>query len=148
MMLPSAVGFAELVQETKQSDPSAVGSTPYLEWSQHRQVSRVPGGAAVSIFFNDLPLEKARQAALRLGPQADGSRVLIPEWTQERFGKLPRLYIEARLDRSVTLPLQRTMQSLTPGADVVSLNAGHAPQVSRPDEVAEALSGFIEKQLG
>lgn len=144
MMLPSGTGFAGIINERLPGDPSAAGIGPYLQWSKDRTMSRVPEDAACTIFFNDLPDALAREAAARLGWQAEGSRALVPVWSQNGFGTLPRLYIEATRDRSVTLPLQRTMQARTPGAEVVTLESGHAPQVSQPEAVADAVSGFIE----
>lgn len=147
MMLPSGTGFADIIRELLPQDPSAAGIGPYLQWSEDRQLSRVPEDAACAIFFNDLPEQEAREAAARLGWQAEGSRALVPVWSPEGFGALPRLYIEATRDRSVTLALQRTMQARTPGAEVVTLESGHAPQVSQPEAVAEAVAGFIRRHL-
>lgn len=144
MMLPSGTGFADIIRDLIARDPSAAGIGPYLQWTEDGKLSRVPEDAACTIFFNDLPDALAREAAARLGWQAEGSRALVPRWTPGRFGALPKLYIEATLDRSVTLALQRTMQARTPGAEVVTLESGHAPQVSQPEAVADAVSGFIE----
>jgi pimeloyl-ACP methyl ester carboxylesterase len=64
----------------------------------------------------------------------------------ERFGRVPRIYIEALRDRSVLLPLQRKMQALVPGATVRSIDCGHVPQLARPAELAtlvcDALAGI------
>ncbi len=144
MMLPSDTGFAGIINELLPRDPSAAGIGPYLQWSEDRTLSRVPEDAACSIFFNDLPRQQAREAASRLGWQAEGSRALVPVWSNAGFGSLPRLYIEATRDRSVTLPLQRAMQARTPGARVITLESGHVPQVSQPEAVADAVSGFVE----
>lgn len=145
MMLPSGTGFADIVRQLLPEHPEVAGIGPHLQWNPERTVSRVPPEAAASIFFNDLPATEARRIASRLGPQAEGSRAMVPHWTPERFGTLPRLYIEATRDQSVTLQAQRTMQALTPGADVVSLNAGHAPQVSQPGAVAGAIGSFARR---
>ena len=145
MMLPSGTGFAAIINQLLPRDPSAAGIGPHLQWSQDKTLSRVPEDAACAIFFNDLPEHQAREAASRLGWQAEGSRALVPVWSSDGFGALPRLYIEATLDRSVTLPLQRAMQARTPGAEVVTLESGHAPQVSQPEAVADAVAGFIRR---
>jgi pimeloyl-ACP methyl ester carboxylesterase len=63
--------------------------------------------------------------------------------TPERFGRIPRLYVEALQDRSVTPATQRLMQRLSPGARVVSLPTAHAPQFSAPDRLAEAIIPFL-----
>ncbi|MFC4260911.1 alpha/beta fold hydrolase [Marinobacter lacisalsi] len=144
MMLPSGTGFGEVVAEMVDEHPAAAGIGPYLHWDAGRQVSRVPAHAIRDIFLQDVSESEAEQAIPRFGPQAEGSRVLVPQWTPERFGQLPRLYVEARQDRSVILPVQRRMQALVPGAQVVSLDTGHVPQVAAPGAVAEALAAFVD----
>ena len=81
-------------------------------------------------------------AAQRFCSQPEGTRALVANWTAERFGRLPRLYVEATEDRSVVLAAQRKMQALVPGAQVVSLPCGHVPQVVQTAAVAEALLAF------
>ena len=50
---------------------------------------------------------------------------------------------QATDDRSVVLLAQRRMQELVPGAIVKSLPTGHAPQLSNPPLLAEALIPFL-----
>ena len=70
---------------------------------------------------------------------------MAPTWTPERFGSVPRLYVEATLDRSVPIVTQREMQRLVPGARVVTLDSDHAPQLSARDELAAALAEFATR---
>ncbi|GAA6132188.1 alpha/beta fold hydrolase [Halopseudomonas sabulinigri] len=142
MMLPSGLGFAELAAEAQKTHPEAVGIWPYLRWSEDRQWSSVPAETVCEVFLQDLPREQAMAAAQLFCAQPEGTRALVAEWTPERFGRLPRLYIEATQDRSVVLPVQRRMQLLVPGAEVVSLDCGHVPQVVATDAVADALLAF------
>ncbi|MGM0570256.1 alpha/beta fold hydrolase [Marinobacter sp.] len=146
MMLPSGTGFGEVVAEMVEEYPEASGIGPFLQWEARGQVSRVPGPAIREVFLQDVSESIAAGAIPRFGPQAEGSRALAPYWTEERFGHLPRLYVEALQDRSVVLPVQRRMQALVPGARVVSLDTGHVPQVAAPEAVADALSGFVAEQ--
>lgn len=143
MMLPTGTGFGEVVAEMLDEYPEASGIGPFLEWEANGQVSRVPAPAIREIFLQDVSESVAEQAIPRFGPQAEGSRVLVPQWTPGRFGRLPRLYVEARQDRSVVLPVQRRMQALVPGAEVVSLDTGHVPQLAAPQTVADALRAFV-----
>jgi len=142
MMLPSGLGFAELTTELMQCHPEAAGIWPHLHWAEDRQSSTVPPEAVCEIFLQDLPRDQAMAAAQRFCSQPEGTRVLVAEWTAERFGRLPRLYVEATEDRSVVLAAQRKMQALVPGAQVVSLACGHVPQVVQTAAVAEALLAF------
>lgn len=146
MMLPSGLGFAELTAELRRDIPEAAGITPFLEWSAGRDSSRVPLKAARELFLQDLPGEAAFLAAAKFGEQPEGTRAMIPSWTEERFGRLARLYVEALQDRSVIPAAQRRMQALVPGARVVSLDTGHVPQASAPRALADVIFSFIAQQ--
>jgi pimeloyl-ACP methyl ester carboxylesterase len=143
MMLPDGTSFEELVISVRRDHPEASGIWPFLEWSVDRKVSRVPAAAAVTIFLHDCAEGDAVAAAAQLTPQGEGGRAVITPATAERFGRIPRLYVEALDDRSLVLPVQRAMQSRAPGASVVSLATGHVPQFSAPAVLAEAIVPFL-----
>ena len=63
--------------------------------------------------------------------------------TPERFGRTPRLYVEASGDLTVVPAAQRRMQVLTPGAEVVSLPTGHAPHVVAPGPTITAILPWL-----
>jgi len=144
MMLPSGMTFAQLRESMTEEVGAAPGVVGELIWSADGQTSRVPAPAARAIFYHDCPPDLAAAAAQKLTPQHEGGRALQVNWTPERFGALPRLYVEATEDRSLPLALQRRMQALTPGAEVVSLPTGHAPQLSAPVALAQALIPFLQ----
>ncbi|WP_022962150.1 alpha/beta fold hydrolase [Halopseudomonas pelagia] len=148
MMLPSGSGFAGLVAELVKREPAASGIGPHLQWSADRSASWVPVEAIREIFLQDLPDDLALAAAERFSLQPEGARTLVPVWTQERFGRLPRLYVEALQDRSVVLAAQRRMQALVPGAEVVSLDTGHVPQASAPAALAKVMVAFASRHAG
>jgi len=143
MMLPGGQSFEQIVNSVIAQYPEASGIWPHLEWSQGRRVSRVPAQAAIAHFLQDCPAHDAAAAAARLTPQGEGGRAATSPATAERYGQIPRLYVEALNDRSVILPVQRAMQALAPGAQVVSLPTGHAPQFSAPAQLAAAIFPFL-----
>jgi hypothetical protein len=57
----------------------------------------------------------------------------------QRFGRVPRSYVECLQDRAVTLPAQRRMQAALPCDTVHSLDADHSPFFSRAPELAHLL---------
>lgn len=136
MMLPSGMGYAELVDTCADDVPNAGGIAPYLQWRDDGATTIVPPDAALEIFLHDCPPQAAQQAAARLTPQQESGRALVASLSSERFGRVPRIYVEALRDRSVLLPLQRRMQALVPGALVRSIDCGHVPQLARPAELA------------
>jgi pimeloyl-ACP methyl ester carboxylesterase len=148
MMLPDSVSYADVVAELKHDHPNAAGIAPHLIWSPDRLTSRVPAEAALTYFFHDCPSEAATAAAQRLTPQPDRGRSARARLTPERFGRVPRLYVEAEADRSIILACQRRMQALVPGAEVVTLPTGHAPQLAAPGLLADALLPFLTAGMG
>ncbi len=57
----------------------------------------------------------------------------------ERWGSVPRTYVECLQDRTVTLAMQRKMQELSPGTRRVTLDADHSPMFCMPEALADAL---------
>ena len=79
----------------------------------------------------------ARMSAEPLKPLVSPLRV-----TTQRFGSVPRAYIECRDDRTVTLPAQRRMQAQLPCDPVFTLDSDHSPFLSHPEELARLLGGL------
>ena len=142
IMLPSDVAFDDLRAEVG-DEPELMGLAPFVESVRGGAATAVPGDAAVAVLFGRAAPADAVAAARRLQPQWNAGLDFVPTWTADRFGALPRLYVEARHDRDIPLVLQRHMQRRTPGAAVVTLDSDHAPQLSAPDALVAALTGFI-----
>ncbi|MDN2584190.1 alpha/beta fold hydrolase [Aquibium sp. ELW1220] len=144
MMLPPGMGFGDVLNDMKAAEKGLLGIGPHLVWSPDGRVSSVPVEAAADVFLNELPRDEALRLAKGLTPQGEGGRAISTAWTPQRFGTLPRLYVECVHDRSVLLPVQRRMQDLVPGAARVTLDADHAPHVSHPRRLADALVPFLK----
>jgi pimeloyl-ACP methyl ester carboxylesterase len=143
MMLPDGATFGDVVARASERHPTAAGIDPHTVWSPDRRVTQVPPDAAIAHFFHDCDPDDARAAANRLTPQGEGGRAVVTHTSAARFGRVPRLYVEALFDKSVILPVQRLMQTLVPGARVTSLPTGHAPQLSAPALLAEEIIPFL-----
>ena len=92
------------------------------------------------------------QACARLSPQPEGGRAVSPRLTPERFGTVPRLYVEAKNDRSVVpaalsgimasfiLALSRALGETM----AVTLAAGANPQLTlNPGKSIETMTAYI-----
>jgi pimeloyl-ACP methyl ester carboxylesterase len=143
IMLANGMSFVDVVAQAIAEYPDAVGVNNSVVYSSDRRVSWVPPAAAAAHFFNDCGAQDAQAAADRLTPQGEGGRAIVMHTTPDRFGRAPRLYVEALNDRSVILPVQRLMQRLTTGAQVVTLATGHVPQYSAPAKLAKAIVPFL-----
>jgi pimeloyl-ACP methyl ester carboxylesterase len=69
-----------------------------------------------------------------LAPLATPTRI-----SAERFGTVPRVYIESTKDRAITHEAQRQMQAALPCHKRVTLHTDHSPFFSCPDELCAAL---------
>lgn len=101
--------------------------------------STIDPASAAEVFYHMSDPALALAAAKRLTPQPEGARKSKLKLTPERYGKIPRVYIEALQDRSVHLPLQRKMQEIAGCAAVYGLESDHAPQLSMPDRLTGLL---------
>ena len=145
MMLPSGVGFAELVEELTPDYPEAAGIIPYLKWSADRETSTLIDGAAQKLFYHDCPKEKADAASAKLKRHPQRGRAIVAQLTEDRFGRLPRAYIEATQDRAVIPAAQKRMQELVPGAARHAIESGHAPLLAQPDALAALIDQAIQE---
>ena len=59
--------------------------------------------------------------------------------TMERWGQIPRYYIECAQDRAITLGLQREMQKHSPCNKTFSIDTDHSPFLSAPEPLADIL---------
>ncbi|HEX4737086.1 MAG TPA: alpha/beta fold hydrolase [Allosphingosinicella sp.] len=91
------------------------------------------------IFYNLTSDEEARAAASRLTPEPLAALTTPVRVSAERFGRVPRFYIEAVHDRAVSLTMQREMQAALPCEAVITLESDHSPFYSAVPELAEAL---------
>jgi pimeloyl-ACP methyl ester carboxylesterase len=121
-------------------DPSAM-------WRLSRQVSpdgltytfardRVPG-----LFYEDVSPEDRYRAMERLRPQPLAISTTPVTLTEERFGSVPRWYIECIFDNALKIDLQRQMVKLTP-CKVITMECGHSPFYSNPEELVEHLEAI------
>lgn len=141
MMLPGGMSYADLIAQARADDPAWVytGIGPHLSWSEDGLHSRVSADGALQVFLHDCPAEAAQAAARRLTPQPESGRAMANALTAGRFGRVPRLYVGCRNDRSVPWELQQRMQALQPPQARMALDCGHVPQLACPQALTEAL---------
>jgi len=149
MMLPSGMGFGELVRQVQAEQPGRdfSGITPWLQWNADRSASRVPAEGALRCFVHDCEPAAAVQAAALLRPQPEGGRAMVNSLSAERFGRVPRFYVECLDDQSVYHPLQARMQQLSPSARRLTLPCGHVPQLAAPQALTDLLIPELEALL-
>lgn len=117
----------ETVLEVVRSVPPAA---PYLDVREDAGLILVRPDAARHVFYDDCSTEDADRATARLVPEALAPRRTPARITDERFGRVPRVYLETVEDRALPIAAQRRMQAALPCREVVSLPSGHSPFLS------------------
>lgn len=90
------------------------------------------------LFYADVSPEDRYRAMERLRPQPLSISTTPVSLTEERFGSVPRWYIECTQDNAVRIARQRAMVKNLP-CKVVTMECGHTPFYSKPEELAEHL---------
>lgn len=85
----------------------------------------------------DVAFAKARLRLLAVQPAATPVHT-----THERFGRVPRVYIECTEDRAIPIAQQRSMIAASAPIAVHTLNTSHSPFFSAPDALADILAAL------
>ena len=91
------------------------------------------------VLYHDCSATDVSESSARQRPQALAPFATPILLTAERFGRVPRAYVECTEDRALTLDMQRDMIGKSPPVTVRSLPSSHSPFLSMPDELAQAL---------
>lgn len=98
---------------------------------------------ATRAFYNCCTPEDAAWAVARLEPEPPAPMVTPAGVTWERWGRVPRAFIECAQDRILPLERQRLMQAAAPCDPVVRLDTDHSPFLSAPAELAQAMLAIV-----
>jgi pimeloyl-ACP methyl ester carboxylesterase len=129
-LLPDGKSVA---QQAKEDGASVVG--PNMQISQDRRSWSLREAAVCEAFYGQCADEDVVLAQALLAPEAVGPLTTPIRVSVERFGRVPRVYIECRRDRAVSLSEQRKMVSVMPCRQVISMDTDHSPFLSAPDEL-------------
>ena len=103
------------------------------------QVHRLARSAYREALYHDCGEDITELANVLLEAEPNWPGFTPLRLTAERYGRVPKVYIECLLDRAVTLPLQRRMQADTRCDHVYALDAGHSPFFSQPEALVRVL---------
>ncbi len=133
-------GESLLALEERNPRPSV---PPSLVIKEGAPTATIVPDRIVDIFFNDLPDHEAEAAKAKLVPQPLAPMATPLKLTPERFGKVPKSYIECTIDNAISIELQRDMISKSNVDKVETLKASHSPFLSMPLDTARALLRLI-----
>jgi pimeloyl-ACP methyl ester carboxylesterase len=107
--------------------------------SPDRAQMTLAGERVNEIFYAGCSEADAAWARARLLPQATAPWRARLSLSPERFGRVPRVYIECLRDRAISPAFQREMYTAMPCRAVFTLDAGHMPHICAPRQVADLL---------
>ncbi len=96
--------------------------------------------------YADCSPEDRMLGHLLLTPEPLAPSLTAAKLTPERYGRVPRTYIELAKDRAVTPALQRAMYTRVACEQVLSLAASHSAYFSKPDELSALIDGLVRQR--
>jgi pimeloyl-ACP methyl ester carboxylesterase len=99
---------------------------------------------AAVLLYNTTPPEWVRRALGKLGPDPMQPNTAPLYLTPERYGSVPRFFIECLQDRTLSIDLQRRMVKAMPCKRVLTLDTDHSPFLSAPERLAESLIATLQ----
>jgi pimeloyl-ACP methyl ester carboxylesterase len=112
---------------------------PNLEFSPDGVTATVKEDAVRPALFADCSDGDYERFLARVKPEPLAPAATPVKTTPQRYGGVPRAYIECRNDRGISIGLQRRMHAATPCQEVVSMDTGHMPMYAAPDELGAHL---------
>lgn len=99
--------------------------------------------AARDTFYGDCSDDDVILALSLLTPQPQSPLRAPMQTTDENFGRVPRIYIEALQDRTVTGDVQKRMYTELPCKQVITMDTSHSPFFSQPEVLANHLLKLV-----
>jgi pimeloyl-ACP methyl ester carboxylesterase len=118
------------------------GAGDVLVVSEDATTCTVRPEEAAPIFYNTTEPYWVVRASAHLVPEPTASFATPIAVTEERFGRVPRIYVECTEDRAIPIALQRRMHEGLPCTTVLSLETDHSPFYSAPAELVAVLDGI------
>lgn len=90
-----------------------------------------------SLFYGDCSAADVQFALSKLTPQAVAPLATPVSLSKEKFGTVPRYYIECVNDNAISIGLQRDMHTASPCQKIFTLQTSHSPFFSAPDQLVQ-----------
>lgn len=107
---------------------------------RERGISVFKKERARDVLYHDCTDEDVAYAISRLCPSSTAIGTTALTLTEECFGSVPRVYIEASQDRRVNPEMQRIMYMAQPCRKVFALATSHSPFFSAPEALVDILT--------
>lgn len=121
-----------------EQDPEAV-VMPNLIFADDQSYITVKDEWIKEAFYGDCSDEDIARAKTLLVRQAAAPFVTPVNTSEEKFGKVPRIYISCIRDRAISPKAQEKMYKALPCEKVIYMDTGHSPFLSTPEKLASHL---------
>ena len=112
---------------------------PYVTMHEELNAHTLQPGIYKEGLYADCDDDIAELAKVILSHEPVESGVTPLQLTEEKYGSIPRYYIECTEDRAVTPFIQRKMYTETPCERIYSMATSHSPFFSKPKELTSIL---------
>ena len=109
---------------------------PNLIMAEDQSYATVKEEALKEIFYGDCSDEDVTRAKSLLVSQAAPPFATPVKTTQEKFGRVPRVYISCLRDKAISPAVQEKMYTALPCKKVIAMDTSHSPFFSAPVELA------------
>lgn len=133
-LLPSGRSLLEEVQADVAGEV-----LPNLIFAPDHASATVKPEAVRVVFYADCSPVDVALAQTLLVPQAAAPLTTPLQTTAERWGSIPRVYIECTADRAFSLAAQRSMHARLPCHRVFSMPTSHSPFLSAPEALVDLI---------
>ena len=136
-MLPN--GAMPIVEAQADRENALAGN---VDFAADGKTISVKDAAIREAFYAGCSDDDVALAKLLLGPEATAGFQKPIVATAERYGRIPRVYIECVKDRAISIGEQRRFYDQEACEKVFTLDTDHSPFFCAPDELSAILTGL------
>ena len=92
--------------------------------------------------YADCSEEDVALATALLTPEPNAPVATPLNLSDEKFGRVARVYIETLQDKGVTPALQKKMYTVTQCSKIISMETSHSPFLSAPEQLVSHLTSL------
>lgn len=115
---------------------------PIIIMAEDQTYITVRDDAVKEVFYGDCQDEDVARAKSLFVPQALAPLAMPVNTTEGNFGQVPRVYVECVHDRVISPSAQKKMYTALPCKKVMSMETGHSPFFSAPEELTAHLTSL------
>jgi pimeloyl-ACP methyl ester carboxylesterase len=139
-LVPSGESLASTLPRV----PREPGRPPDLLLSEDRSTSVLRAESVPATFYNTTAEDWVARAGSLVGTESMKPWLTPMSLTEEKFGRVPRVYIECLRDRAIPPTLQRLMVADLPCSQVLVMDTDHSPFYSAPETLVVHLASIAE----